>query len=121
VADPGNASAEMPEDPASVVELVRGQLEEEWRARRGGNAAGLASAAKEAVLALWDRPVRVFVPVLAARAVRETLRGARSSAGPEQPASSTAPAQPRAVRAPARRPPGGDVLLVDNRDVLHDG
>lgn len=46
------------------------------------NAPFIEDAAREAIAELWDRPVRVFVAVLAARAVRDQFAPAPARTGP---------------------------------------
>ncbi len=68
------------------------------------NAPAVEDAAREVVAELWDRPVRVFVAVLAARAVRDLL----------VPVPSSRPVSGASVASP--RPGLLDELMFDPRD-----
>lgn len=109
-----NLFAEVPGEPAPVVALVRQQLERECEAGRCPRGDGLDRLAEEAVLELWDAPVKSFVPLLALRRVREAL----TDTGGGEPVWVAAGWS--GTPAPIRDglPAAGDVLRVDESDVL---
>jgi hypothetical protein len=62
-------------EPAPPPDAAVAQVRQSLAAHLGpdANAPAVEAAAREAVAELWDRPVRAFVPVLAARAARDRL------------------------------------------------
>jgi hypothetical protein len=85
-----NPYADAPTTPDPFISRVRKDLLS-LEAAQATDANVIAVVAKEEVLALWPRPVKTFIPVLALRAARARLF----------PEASLAPAS----RSPAQTPP----------------
>jgi hypothetical protein len=115
--------AQMPATPEPIIAQIRRQLADDVPPVLAGQTAVLDRVAERAVLELWGRPVKTFVPILALRQAREILR--------DQDLLITTESEPRPDDAsPAvtyqDEGPGRDVLSVsgdvlphDDRDVLH--
>ena len=121
--DAASPFAQMPTSPESIIAQVRRQLTDDAPLGRTAETGLLDHVAERAVHELWGSRIKTFVPVLALREARELLReqGATISAARPEMCSADEPVVlgPMAER-PARDvlPIGGDVLAVDDRDVL---
>jgi len=73
--------AEVPQTPDVFINQVDTQLSA-LCSRRDVSRRAITETAKEEVLALWDRPVKAYIPVLALRAAREQICPTASSVPP---------------------------------------
>lgn len=104
--------AQVPPTPDPIVARLREEAEADRRLLARAPAATIGAAVEAEVRALWTGSrVKVFVPVLALRAVREAL-------GADGPVIDVDVARPR--RSPPPAPRDEDELLLDPHDVLTD-
>ena len=121
--DAVNPFAQMPITPEPIIAQVRRQLADDAPQDPSVETTLLDYVAERAVRELWGSRVKTFVPVLALRQARAVLR--------EQGVTTTAarsetrfPDEPMVMRPLAAKPRrdvlsiDGDIVLVDDRDVL---
>ncbi len=122
--DAANPFAQVPTTPEPIIAQVRRQLADEAWPGLVSHGPVLDRVADRAVRELWSSRIRTFVPVLALRHAREMLRQQDAQISTQQPqrlnAHGSMATRPHGARQ--RRdvlPIDGDVVSIDDRDVLH--
>lgn len=116
--------AQTPSTPEPIIALVRRQLADDPQVGNSVSTGVLDRVADAAVRDLWSSPVKTFVPVLALRTARETLRDQALFTMAARPVIGHVDDAWSVPDRPAERVPGdvlsidGDVSSVDDRDRL---
>jgi hypothetical protein len=122
--DAANPFAQVPTTPEPIIAQVRRQLADEAWTGLVSHGPVLDRVADRAVRELWGSRIKTFVPVLALRQAREMLRQQDVLISMHQPQhlhadESRAATHPREARQGRDvLPIDGDVLSIDDRDIL---
>jgi hypothetical protein len=122
--DAANPFAQVPTTPELIIAQVRRQLADEAWPGLVIHGLVLDRVADRAVRELWGSRIKTFVPVLALRQAREMLREQDVLISMYQPQRTHADdsTATRPLQEWQRRdvlPIDGDVVSIDDRDVLH--
>ena len=123
--EPANLFAQVPSTPEPIIAQVRRQLADEAPLVMTIEASVLDRVAERAVRELWESRVKTFVPVLALRDARQVLREQDLLTSVEHPDQHRADALVAASHPSEERrrrdvlPIDGDIVSIDDRDVLH--
>ena len=123
--DSANPFAQIPTTPEPVIAQVRRQLADEAWSGLVSHGPFLDRVADRAARELWGSRIKTFVPVLALRQAREMLRQQDALIAmyqPRRPRADESTAATRSFEEGQRRDVfaiDGDVVSVDDRDVLH--
>jgi hypothetical protein len=123
--DATNPFAQVPTTPEPIIAQVRRQLADEAWTGLVSHGPVLDRVADHAVRELWGSRIKTFVPVLALRQAREMLRQQDVLISMQQPQRPWVDPSTAATRPPEERQRrdvlaiDGDVVSIDDRDVLH--